>query len=91
MRAPISHKFSTSTAAALPSGEVERAVAVPLLHVENDLTPSIDRTKDVVRFRSDTTIKHDADTGDLDIKCVDDITITAAGNIRMTGQRIDLN
>lgn len=82
-----------------PSGDLSQAVVVGLLHVESDPPPSTDETLDIVRFRSGTTVQHDADTGDLlitaarhvTINVAGDATINATGNVDIDGARIDLN
>ena len=69
---------------AAPSGDLSQAVVVALLHVTSDPPPSTDETQDVVRFRSGSTVTHDADTGDLEVTGVRNIGITAAEQIVLT-------
>ena len=76
---------------AAPSGDLTQAVVIALLHVDGDPPPSTDETEDVTRFRSGTTIKHDAKTGDLTITGVGDINIKATGNVNIRGRTINLN
>ena len=84
---------------AAPGGDLSQAVVVALLHVGSDPPPSTDETLDVVRFRSGTTVVHDAETGDLEVTAARDVTVTAARDINATatrnvavrGARIDLN
>ena len=58
-----------------PSGDLTQAVVVALLHVASDPPPSTDEDLDIVRFRSGTSVQHDA----------------ATGNVAVTAPRIDLN
>ena len=76
---------------AAPGGDVTQAVVAALLHVDGDPPPSTDETEDITRFRSGTTIKHDAETGDLTITGVGDINIKATGNVNIRGRTINLN
>ena len=69
---------------AAPSGDVTQAVVIALLHVDGDPPPSTDETADVVRFRSGSTVRHDADTGDLFVDGVSDVIVTGARNIEAT-------
>ena len=76
---------------AAPSGDLSQAVVIALLHVASDPPPSMDETEDVVRFRSGSTVRHDADTGDLEVIGVRDVTVTATRNVDINAARIDLN
>ena len=73
------------------SGTMADCVVVQLLHTTDDPPPSLDPTKDVIRFRTGTQVVHDADTGDLAITCAGDVTINVTGNARVVARRIDLN
>ena len=44
-----------------------------------------------VQFEDGSVIKHNRSTGTLDVYCTGDINITAKGNVKIIGARIDLN
>lgn len=70
---------------------IEQGFVLGAIYNEKDKVPVGGKDKFHVRFEDGTTIEYDRKAHKLTIQSVGDIEITASGNIKIVGSRIDLN
>jgi len=74
-----------------PSGDPAQGIVMHGIYQSNH--PANENNPDVMRadFSNGTFVEHNRSTGKLTISAAGDIDIIAAGNVQISGQRIDLN
>jgi len=74
-----------------PSGEIGNGFVIPAIY--QNAYPANGNTPDMTRrdFSNGSYITHDRVSGNMDMHVTGDLTLTATGNVQITGARIDLN
>lgn len=70
---------------------IEQGFVLGAIYNEKDIVPVGSKDKFHVRFEDGTWIEYDRKAHKLKIQCVGDIEISAQGNVKIIGARIDLN
>ena len=74
-----------------PSGDLSQAVILCALWQDDFPANGDDAEMSRIDWQDGSYLQHDRESGDFSLHATGDILVTAAGNIRMTAQRIDLN
>lgn len=74
-----------------PNGMEAAAVCMSALYSSAHPAPESSAERHVVAYGDGSTVTYDREAGEMVLDLVGDLKISAAGNVKITGNRIDLN
>lgn len=84
-------RLNSQVLIACPSGDPAQAQIIGMLYSEVAPAPSDDPELDLIRFDNGSYLQHNNKSGDMAVHAVGDLSLTANGNIRINGKRVDIN
>lgn len=84
-------RVGTQVLLASPTGDPAQAMIIGMLYSNDIPTPSDDPALDLIQFDDGSYMKHNADSGLVHIHAAGDLFLTADGNVRIKGVRVDIN
>ena len=84
-------RLGTQVVLGCPSGDPAQAVILQILYTDALNAPSTDPNADLILFDDGSRLEHNATTGQITLHAKGNLDLTADGNIKINGKRVDIN